>query len=771
MTAQSAWWMLAIQWRPAGSPMHILAGAALLAGLAVLAYVRVFARNRKVGLALLAMRLALIAALAMLLMGPSRLPPEAAASGKPRLTVLVDTSGSMQTPDCQGLSRIEAAGKCLGLARLADEYDLDLRGFDSILQSLSAEALAKSPSALAAGRSSRIAACVTQAIQELPEGPAGSAMVVFSDGRDSAGANFQSAALLARARNVPVNTICLGGPTIVRDIVLVALPSQEYLLAGEPGEMVVELRQVGLDQAAGKLHVRCQGSPDLELPVEFKGNPGVVLKVPVRQDQPGLYEYRVSVDPVEGEREAGNNAQSVFFEVTNRRIKVLLLEGQPFWETKFLAQSLRKDARVELSQFTQVSTAKREVIVSGLVAGGPSTRPEAASAPSTGPAPVSLPKTADDWSAYNVVLLGRGLEQMLDRQSTAQLVEFVSTRGGCVVFTRAQAYDPEMPLGRQLGRDLAVIEPVIWGQGQQHHLGLSLTPQGRQAPLFAGAVFGDDPGAAMARLPGFSTMPEVLREKAGAEVLARATEAGALAGQADAGWPAIVTMNFGRGRTVAILGEGLWQWRFLPPQSKDLDGVYDHFWSSLVRWLAMSSDFLPGQAVSLKLGRSSSPLGEPASFDVVCKLKPAEGFKPVLKLTDPSGKSRELAALPLPGVEGRYRANFNPPAPGVYKVTLELPGQDATAVQEKKFSVYDVDMERLHVAAVPEELARLAEVSGGLALSADNAAQLPHELARQKSLRTTPQPPEFLWNHAGVLVLILAWAGVEWLARRKAGLL
>ncbi len=63
--------------------------------------------------------------------------------------------------------------------------------------------------------------------------------------------------------------------------------------------------------------------------------------IPVQESEPGQYRVDLSIDAVENEAELANNQQTVFCEVMKRRIRVLVLEGQPFWDTKFLAESLR----------------------------------------------------------------------------------------------------------------------------------------------------------------------------------------------------------------------------------------------------------------------------------------------------------------------------------------------------------------------------------------------------------------------------------------------
>ncbi|MCY2931066.1 MAG: hypothetical protein NTV86_16580, partial [Planctomycetota bacterium] len=689
--------LMTIVWKPAASPLHILAVAGVLAALSAFAYARTWSGRRKANTALLAMRLAVIAALATLLMGPSRVDPLAKDQARPRLTVLLDASASMLTPDAGGASRIDCALKqwLSGPQRnkLAELYDVKLMSFAGELAPLGEPALARPGTELATGRATNLPQCVSKAILE-GGGPSGQAsLLVVSDGHDSNDAPVQPAALLGRARKCPVHTVALGGATLQRDLALAAMTRQEYLLAGEPGEIVARVYQVGYDNETAAVRLDSAGQVQSKT-VKFDGQSSALASFTVKQAKAGLYEYKVSVDPLPGEKETGNNAQSVFGEVTEQKIRVLLLEGEPFWETKFLAQSLRKEPGVELTQITRVSSRKAEGIITN-VTGGQG----------------KLPRTAEDLAPYDVIIVGKGVEQLFDASTVSLLPDFVMRRGGALVFVRGQAYDPDTPLGRQMGRDLAVIEPVVWGRGYLHNMSLSLTSEGRTSPCFRFTSLAQDPAEAVSRLPGFAIMPVVEREKVSTIVQATVAPPGAAAGAGTArGQPGIVQMKCGRGRVMAVLGEGLWRWSLLAPDMKAYDSVYDEFWSNTIRTLAMDSDFLPGQTVCLKTERSSVPLGEPVRLEAVFKTPPPPGQAVKITVTGPDGRTESPALTPADGAD-RVQGRLTPARTGVYRVELEAAGM-TPARQEKRFSVYDVNFEKLQTAARPDALRQLAEQAG-----------------------------------------------------------
>lgn len=742
-------------WQPVSSPLHIAGGAVALACLAVFAYTRTMSGRPIAAGVLLGMRLVLVVSLAVLLMGPSRTPPEKRDANRPRLMMLLDTSESMQTADCGGQSRIRhAIERLLNLRQihqLGQDYRVELHAFDEKTHPLSLEQLREPDATIAGGKATYLNDSITSVLSQISTKEEGTVLCVISDGRDSQDAPIQPAASLAKSRNIPVFTIGLGGESLQRDATLLAVPMQEYLLPGEPGAILVKIYQSGMGEASTTLKISQAGKVE-SIPVSFNHKSVVELQIPIRKEDEGHYEYQVSIDPVDGEKETANNNQVVFCDVVKKRIRILMLEGRPFWDSKFLAQSLRKDDRVELTQITQLSAKKKETIVTRIEDGTP-----------------KVPTTQEDWDRYDVVILGQSIENVLNREATSQLKTFVSERGGHLIFSRGQAYQPNSATGAELAAELGVLEPVVWGNGQLEKVSLSLTPSGRTSPWFATTKMNVDVDDAFSRLPGFDSMPVIEREKPATIVLARAS----LAGAANAGGeshPAIVRMNYGRGIVVALLGEGLWQWSLLSPDRQDLVGFYDTFWSNLVRWLSMGGDFPPGQQVALQLDRTSVRLGSGLLADVVYKRAGTGTAPPNLTLTLPNGETQTIAMAPVLGRESRFRAQLDPQGVGVFQLALHTPDAEPVKI-ERKFSVYDINLERLNASANLLPLKILADHTGGEFLDVKSTADLSERLHRQRASMVVPPKLEYIWDQGFVMVLILMWAGTEWLIRRLVGLL
>jgi hypothetical protein len=747
---------LALLWQPFFSPAATLTCVAIVLALTVWSYAR-SARHRPVlGGAMLGMRCVLIVLIGLLLMGPSAIRPGTSSLRRPTLRVLLDTSASMQTPDADGMTRYDfARDRWLTpkrLAALRDVYDVELFAFDESLRVIGGAAPLRSGKDAVTAGVSNIAKSVSDSLLHggAHSGADGSALLVLSDGRDTLDAPMHPVGQLARARSIPIYTVPLGGPSMSRDLAVIAVPRQPYLFAKEPGSIAVRVMRSNAGQSDAVIHVE-QGDRHETFPVNFNGQDTAAIDVPIVHDESGTYAYRVWTDPISDEADITNNSQPVFIEVTARRLRVLLLEGQPYWDTKFLAHALRKDTRIELTQITQVTPDRSETIVS---------REGAAT---------DTPRTLDQLGRFDVIILGRGIGNVLEEKTASLLPRYVSERGGRLVFARGRAYDPEQPLDDGLQAALSVIEPVIFGRGYLHDQDIELEPAGMMHPGLQDAPDADTFSApGKDDLPTLLNVPVVVREKAAARVLARARPRG-LASGSDAGQPAIVTMPYGQGVVVAVLGEGLWRWSLRPRSGGTGNAAFDRFWMDTVRWLALGSDYQPGKPMSLRLSRLGVQTGDPISLDLVSRTG-FDSLDTVVIIEAPGGERETIALSPVEGSTTRQRAVLYPKTPGVYRVfvqSFQPPGQTI----EARFNCYDIDIERLHTAANRGALRTLSESSGGRCLNPDEPDDLPKLLTRQREAMQGPPKPYYLWDRGWVMSLVLIWAGAEWIIRRAGGLL
>src|SRR5262249_32971101 len=153
--------------------------------------------------------------------------------------------------------------------------------------------------------------------------------------------------------------------------------------------------------------------------------------------------------------------------------------------------------------------------------------------------------------------------------ATEALKQWVSERGGDLVFLRGRA-DERTPALRDL-------EPITLGDEEVEAARVRLTEAGRTHPGFAFDTR-EDAATVVQKLPSLISATRVQGEKALAVVLARAQSADAADASAQE-MALLAYQRYGQGKVMAVVGQGLWRWAFLPPDLAPYGRVYDEFWT------------------------------------------------------------------------------------------------------------------------------------------------------------------------------------------------
>ncbi len=714
------------------------AGVALL--LAITAYLRTRHNRNRVAVLLVLVRSLAILLIAICLAGPARLPPAAPSRQNPILEIWLDTSGSMKVEDMDSQSRFAfAQSRWLSpevLDRLGRETTLRAFAFDEHVRDLPSDAAGRAAS-VADGSTTRIVRSLGRGLAERPvDYGAARAVLLLSDGIDSHNDHPAPIIAAARARRIPIHTVALGGPRLEQDLSLLARPLQNILIAGEPGRIQVQVFQSNAGRRQVTLHIDDGIEPRVET-LQFQGEPYLTVDIPVRHDTPGTYPYALRVDPLPREVEVRNNHQTVYLEVSPKRFRVLLVEGEPGWDTKYIAQALRNDPRMELLQVSQLSATRRETIA---------TRIDTAEA--------AFPDTLAALGAYDAIILGRAPQRVAGAAWLELLRPFVEAQGGGLLWARG----PPEAIGLPAVGELAALSPLLDPGEILTDVRLQPTSAGRLLPAFVWGELGA-PEAVIQQLPPMQR-GIVGRARAGAEIWAAFPNEPTPA-------PALLTMPLGSGRVMLLAGEGLWAWRLLDPQLADFDGVYDHFWTALVRQLVTSGDLQPGQDLGMQLSEVNVRMGTPIALSVSRRLG-APGGPLTCTIEHPDGRREPLALTEQNRSGTRLEAEITPTSEGPYLAVLEAPGARPPRI-ERRFNVFNVDAERLQTSARPEWLRMLARETGGEFLDPHHPERLPPILTRHQAAMATPVEPLLIWDRVGLMLAIAGLLGLEWILRKRKG--
>ena len=743
-------------------------GAALLAWYALH---RPAMTGRARWVAVLALMSAGLGLVLLILLNPIRVREIAPPPGKPLLTVLVDASASMATPDAAtGATRYRAAARIASALsdELADRFDVRVRTFSGGSSGADPDVLAsRKPD----GQSTDIAAAIADNLEL--ERPQGQAVVLLSDGIQNVGNGADpvfEAIKRAKALDAPVYTQTFGGGETALDLAVSLRSPQDLAFAAQRVPVTVQVWQRGATGAHAQVALLYDGKEVRRQELELTAA-STDVRFWVTQPKPGIYLYEARVEPIPGEATQANNIATYLLRVIDQPIRVLLLEGKPYWDSKFLVRTLASVPAVELDSVVRVAQGR-------LLRRTTSHREPSASRPADAPASqpaeggqMASDSRAEQWKVvsdasdvlagadrlkqYQVIVLGRDAEAFLTDAALTNLQNWISRDGGSLVCYRGAPT-------AQVNQGLARLLPVKWTPAHEGRFRVQLTDQGRDLHWFGGTGPAED--RELLGLPTLATSAQVDRSKPLAVVLATSVAPGGTQN------PAVVYQPYGSGRTVVIEGAGMWRWAFLPPQFQQREQVYAELWHSLLRWVTSGVSLLPGQRMTLRADKVSFATAEPATATLLVR-EEAAGQVPQVELTGgelPAPKTFSAAVL---GDEpGTFRVNFGTLPEGRYQARIATAGaQDA--VTRTVFDVRSMSREQMDLQARPDMMARIASDTDGAVLGPDPAAQLAGHI-REHVARSRPARYDrtTAWDRPWVLLTVFAIWGLSWIVRRSGGL-
>ena len=479
------------------------------------------------------------------------------------------------------------------------------------------------------------------------------------------------------------------------------------------------------------------------------------VELRLRPEEAGLGVYELSVDPLPGERYRANNRATLALAVRKSRSRLLVLSGRSGWDVRFLAQAAEAGDRLDL-----------DVVHAG--PSGPVRNP--------GARPWTPPRTAADWREWDgVVCIGwSGLAERIEWNS---LAEAVAQGMGLLVLAAGQRSDPPPALA-----GLLPLRPGIDFGGGFRPGGwrISPSPVAVGHPLLDGVSIPVDASRSGEPywLSPLESVPAV-SPLAGATTVLEAVPAPGRAGDSR---PLLVSGEIAGIRSAWFGGHPFWELAFWQPPAvipDDLPHPISRLARNLLVWTA-EGDVLAG--VSLVGHRNVYAEGERINLEARRRgLTGVGGEAPkVLELraaADSAGSGgMTFGMTPAVGEPGCSTVLLPPLPPGEY-VARATSGRDGrTEGREQTFVVTSHSQEEIQVRQDRRRLRDLAAALGGSYLAGDDPEALAGIGDFISLLDLEPEPVarhsrEPLWSGWSILLLTVALLAVEWILRRRWGML
>jgi hypothetical protein len=767
-------------------PWLILATLLVCGGLLLAIYLREgasAARRWKVLLA--AIRLALVAIVLLMLYGWTI---QEHRTDLPDVVVMLDDSASMGLVDqyddsrlaaeierrLAGISAAEATRLDLAralllaedqnlLSKLAARYNLRLftAGSTARLVDSGTESPAIAIGELAADEpASRLGDAVIEVL-ESQRGRPTAAVIVLTDGVTTSGSSLSAAAQVARRKTIPLFLVGLGSDQPVRDLSVSDLLVDEAVFVGDLVQFDFKFTAEGYTgQATVRLLVAGQSEPLAEQQVEIDPeSPTQTIRLVHRPEEQGELEFVIEVVPREGELNVENNRLTRKVRVREELIRVLLVQAYPNYEFRFLKQMLARE--LNRDQPTDGKTQGFRTVLQ-------EADPEYVETDKT--AERLFPVSREELFSYDVLIFGDVNPTLLSPSILENVAEFVTVRGGGVIFIAGPRYTPlayrGTPLEALLPIDLDTVRlpdpdaPLTAGFRPR------LTPLGLASPMMQLA---DTPAEnrklweqRLEPLRWFARTPDV---RPGVRVLAEhPTELG------DDGQPLpIISLQFnGAGKVLFHATDETYRWRY-----RVGDTYFARYWIQSIRYLCRAKLLSAGRTAELATDRDEYRRGEAVELRVRFlddSLAPQADDGVLVVLQREGGERRNVTLRR--GSEGRgvFAGSAGNLPDGKYRAWLAAPTVEGQP-PFKEFVVSAPPGELARTRMDAAELAAAAKASQGKFYRFAEAENLLDDLPRGRQVRIESLPPRPLWNTpllAGLFVLLI---GVEWLLRKRVGLL
>ncbi len=573
---------------------------------------------------------------------------------------------------------------------------------------------------------------------------------------------------MPHAQAVPLLLLGVGSEEAARDLQLTDVLADDVAFVGDPVTFSFLLKHAGYADETSRVTLREASSPtplattELTLTDTREPSSGELTYTP---GAAGDYEFEVAAEPLAGESTTANNSLSVRLSVRKEQLRVLLVDRVPRWEYRHLKAVLERDPAIELHCVLQEADAGYAVDDRSALR--------------------RFPVNRDELFANDVIILGDAEPAYFSQGTLDDLRDYVASHGGGLVLIAGERHHPH----DYRGTPLEDLLPVEIGEAAAEPGTLTggflaeLTPAGSSRAVLRLADTVAENRAVWGALPPLYWCAPSGRRKPGAETLV--VHPGRFSGGEPL--PLIVTQRFGAGQVVYHATDELWRWR-----ERVEDRYYGRYWLQLMRYLSRSRLRVEGQTIELTTDRSGYQPGESVEVRVRFfdqSLIPGNSGAVAVVVEGPGGLRERVVLTPLNeapflftgrlprlGV-GDYRAWLAEPVFGAPAVDLAPPAAGANSagaapavIPSVTFQVEVPEGELQNRRFQQADLVQAARISQGSYAPFWQVEQLIAALPPGKPVPISAETAIPLWNRWEVLLGLVLLLTVEWIFRKRSGL-
>jgi uncharacterized membrane protein len=658
---------------------------------------------------------------------------------KPRMDLVIDTLMAGQQT----------------LENWREDFNLDFFLVSDHIQAIGKDDIAKHYRASAQG----IATDFTKVFAELQkryEGKSLQGVVLFSDGADltqEVGQVDQQLVKVLAGFKGPVHALQTGTNEQFKDLAIEDLYAADFGFIQQPVNLSVTIDATSI------------GNKNIPLLLKEGDNVLVSKMLEVREGQKryqvemsftptslGQRIYSLSLPIFSGESITSNNRWDFMVNVIRDRIRVLLLNGRPTWDARFLREVLINNPKVDLLSFFILRNLGDEV-----------------SAPTAELSLIPFPSNllfSEYLDSFDLVIFQNfRFTPFIDKKNLDNIKDYVhgggaflmvggdlSFQGGGYGRTAIEDILPVVLLGEDKTFLKKDFQAVIQEKFSNHPI-LRL----EKDPVVNREIWQS--------LPILNGVNTGIKPMKGAQVLLNFVDGK----KGGVSYPGMVAEKKGKGRSMILASDSSWNWNFRRVGDGGSGRYYQKFWNNVLAWLT-------GDPETRKLQIETDKEKYFEDERVLIKLKVLDDFynpapKQKLSLIIHQGKNMIRKKELVTDDKGHAVHEFLPGDQGFYSARVEWIREQGKLDEEVNFGVFSETAEFQRPLVNSDLMKKIAEITGGqhrILQAGSNLAGLPIENPEVKIQAKTKSLS--LWDSWWSYGLILLFLFSDWYLRRKSGL-
>ena len=615
------------------------------------------------------------------------------------------------------------------------------------------------------GSETRIGESLYQLIGQI-SGRTLSGVVLISDGRSNMGLDIEPARIRAERSGTRLITVGAGSQKPQLNLWVAGMQSPTDVHQGDPFDITVMLQGTASkgEQATVRLFEQStdgDGKDRRQIAEKLIDLSDDSVPESVRFSQelkvPGKYDFTVRIESTVGNAEMtlDDNERRRTIEVTDRRMKVLVISSGPMRDYQFVRNTLFRHSGVDSDVWLQSVTDENVGFVSQ----------------ESKKLLTKFPATEAELFEYDVVAAFDPDWSRLSSEQHTFLNRWVSEHAGGLVVVAGEIFTPRLAQEPETFRDISVLYPVLLNrmvpelqlsQRADEPWPITLTPEGRATDFLKIA---DETGSSSIDLwqkfKGIYRSYPIRGVRDGAVVL---LEYGNPRARTELGQPPfLATQFYGSGRTVFIGSAETWRLREISPQG------HQRFWTSLIREVGQGRRSRGNAHGILMLDHIEVAPGQPVNVRAQlydARLQPLITESVPLTIIDSEGRT-----LTVPDRlnsdnrgAGQYTVSFRPPEPGTYRLSVPVP--ESSDVLQASVDVVLPNLESQNPTQNVELLTNLTRETQGRYLAMSEIAMLPSLLPDHSQPVVVDEQLRTLWDRSWLLFLMVGLLAFEWIMRR-----